>query len=298
MMELFSDTIPIWNDSCKMLTKEMLPFPGLHMIGYAQYSSSIMHLPNHYHETKEFTIIMNGTQDYYVGEEIFTLHGRDIFMTHPYEGHGNNGYPQAICEYVWFQLDIDNSNGEKFLGLPDPFDQYVYQQVSNYDIRVGKAGTDDLSQLKKAFFCLASGEISQQLLGHSILIQFIVKNFCDIPVSVAGSVYNPQVQKAIGYIQEHFREALTVDLIADYVRLSVPRFIHNFKSQVGITPHAYILSLKINEAKIMLRNCDIPIIDISNELNFSSSNHFAAAFKKHTGYSPTQFRKLTGGKND
>lgn len=67
-------------------------------------------------------------------------------------------------------------------------------------------------------------------------------------------------------------------------------FYFRSKEQLGITPHSYILALKIDSAKIYLKSTRKSITEVAYLLNFSSSNHFASVFKKYTGYTPTYFR--------
>ena len=63
-----------------------------------------------------------------------------------------------------------------------------------------------------------------------------------------------------------------------------------FKEQMGITPHAYITNLKIDTAKILLKNPENSVTDVAMQLNFSSGNHFSAVFKRYTGRTPSQYR--------
>ena len=86
----------------KVLFREQLSIPGVDMFGYANFQSANIVLDTHWHTAKEFVVILDGTQTYYVDDKWYTLHGGDIFMTSPKEPHGNAGLPQNVCEFVFF----------------------------------------------------------------------------------------------------------------------------------------------------------------------------------------------------
>ena len=74
----------------------------------------------------------------------------------------------------------------------------------------------------------------------------------------------------------------------DYISPSA--FNRRFKKEVGITPIEYLIEIRINCSKIMLRRKDIPVTDIALSCGFSSSSYFATCFQNHVGISPTEYR--------
>lgn len=285
------DDIPEWNPTLKRLTKEQLAIPNLHMLGYADLRTSNIKLQNHYHHTMEITAFLKGTQKYYVDDTLYTVQGGDIFMTHPHEYHGNANEFQDVCEYVWFQFDLTPSE-DPFLGLYQPYGQYLYQQLLQYDQRIKKATTKDLFTLREAFFLIASPLQYQKLIGYNLFLQFVIHNFSNPEQDVYQQSLSPEIQAAVTYINAHLYEDISVDVIADFVGLSSSRFKVRFKCEVGNTPHAYVSLQKINIAKKLLLESRFSITDIAHQLHFSSSHHFASVFKKYTGYSPSEFKKM------
>lgn len=283
-----TDDEPIWRDEFKILTKEQLHIPALHMIGHAHFQEVGEKLDDHFHCNMEFVVIINGTQQYVVDGKRYTLSGNDIFMTYPYEHHGNGESSQAVCEFIWFQFDMSSS--QNFLGLMPPHSEYLFRQLLNYKKRTKKANMKDIPILLKAFQLLGSQEISKQTLGYSYFLQFVIKNICTSDIELTKEVYSSDIQDSLGYIHSHLMEDLSIEAIADACGMSPSHFKAKFKEQVGITPHGYVMALKIDSAKIYLKSTDKSITEVAFLFNFSSGNHFSSAFKQYTGYTPTYFR--------
>lgn len=312
-----SDNEAVWSEERKLLTRERLHIPGLHLIGHANFRNTLETLEPHRHRSMEFVAVIKGRQQYVTQEQKYTLHGGDVFMTFPEEVHGNGSFPQEICEFVWFQIDL--SSEENFLGLTVPHSKYLYQQLQNYRFRIVHASQNDLQKLRKAFYLLSAEDMQSKLLGYSYFLEFVVHNlvpgakelktgniiggeFSDRNHNEEHPAFYDQktaseksdsidFSEAVGYIHAHLTENPTLESIAEYCGMSPSRFNAGFKEQVGITPHAYITNLKIDTARILLKNPENTVTDVAYQLNFSSGNHFSSVFKKYTGYTPTQYRQ-------
>lgn len=282
------DDCPKWTDEYKLLTKEHLNIPSLHMMGHADFHTAFSNLDTHYHCNMEFVVIIKGKQQYVVDEKHYMLYGGDIFMTYPYENHGNGNLPQDVCEFIWFQLDLSSSRD--FLGLTPPHSSYLFHQLLNYRHRTKKANVKQLAVLQRAFRLLSSTQLSKQILGYSCFLQFVMDNLCSEDIELTKDIYSSDIQDSMSYIHSHLLDDLSIENIAGNCGLSPSRFKAKFKEQLGITPHAYITSLKIDTAKVLLKDPLNTITDVAFQLNFSSSNHFASVFKKYTGQTPTYFR--------
>lgn len=100
--------------------------------------------------------------------------------------------------------------------------------------------------------------------------------------------------EAIRYMHEHLGESPSLADIASHIGYSLSHFNHLFKAYTRHTPHAYYISLKLEEAKRRLAVTDKSIAVISDELGFDKTSRFSAAFKKAYGMTPREFRKAGG----
>lgn len=287
-MIYFADDKPEWTDERKVLIREQLHIPALHMIGYARMKKANGIMEDHYHRMMEFTAVLNGTQQYIVNDKKYELYGNDFFVTYPYEQHGNGTQLQKVSELLWFQIDL--SSPDNFLGLASPFDEQLYQQVVNYHQRKNVLSVKEIQRLLEVFWLLADGSPSKRLLGYSHFLDFVVQN---IKTEDSGEKdgYSEEVQRAMDYIHRHLLKNLRLEKIAKECEVSLSHFKCKFKEEVGVTPHEYILIEKIQYGKMYLQRTQKPIIELAYELGFSSSQHFSSVFKKYTGHTPTEYRQ-------
>jgi AraC-like DNA-binding protein len=99
------------------------------------------------------------------------------------------------------------------------------------------------------------------------------------------------VQKAIQYMKTDFKGALSRDQLADSVALSPGYFSIVFKEHTGLSPIRYLNKIRIDHAKILLRNSALPIRQIAEDSGFEDSFYFSRLFLKETGMTPRDYRK-------
>ncbi|WP_395013771.1 AraC family transcriptional regulator [Robinsoniella peoriensis] len=287
MTECFDDDY-IWEKDFKKLNKQHIQIPSLHMIARATLNRASAPLSEHYHKNRlEFVTIINGHQQYSVNGHNYHLFGQDVFTTFPDEPHGNNNSHQAVCEFIWFQIDMTKCSN--FLGLSPPLSDILYQKLSCYKKRTNKVGNSELLLLMQSFDYFCSEDPAWKLLGHSLFLSFLTRLTLTENISQDISC---DIQKAIDFIKENITEYINFSSISEVCNLSVSRLKTKFKEQMGITPREYINSLKVEYAKNMLLDENYNITDVAFDLNFSSSNYFSSVFKQFTGFTPSQYRDL------
>lgn len=99
-----------------------------------------------------------------------------------------------------------------------------------------------------------------------------------------------QLIKAKQLIDTQFAEALPLETLAREAHLSPFHFIRLFRLCYGTTPHQYLTTVRIREAKRLLLTGH-SMTDTCFILGFSSITSFSALFKKHTGQAPSAFQK-------
>ena len=97
-------------------------------------------------------------------------------------------------------------------------------------------------------------------------------------------------ERAVNYINEHFREDLSVDQLAAISGLSRYYFIRVFKQETGYTPHEYLMNRRMATARYLLKYTSMSSKAICFESGFSGESVFCSAFKKRHGMTPQAYR--------
>ncbi|WP_028307068.1 response regulator [Desulfitibacter alkalitolerans] len=105
------------------------------------------------------------------------------------------------------------------------------------------------------------------------------------------SVSSP-IQKVLEYIEENYNSELTLSNLSKVIYLSPDYFSRIFKDQVGSTFSEYILKIRIEKAKELLNNLDIPVSEIGRKVGYSDPNYFSRVFTRAVGMPPSRFRQV------
>ncbi|NRD77791.1 response regulator [Bacillus sp. BRMEA1] len=99
------------------------------------------------------------------------------------------------------------------------------------------------------------------------------------------------LHKAKEFIETHFADSLTLEQVAEYVELSPFYFSKLFKDRFGMTFIDYLTEIRIKKAKDEMVDQGKSLKEICFSVGYKDPNYFSRVFKKHTGLSPTEFRK-------
>lgn len=100
-----------------------------------------------------------------------------------------------------------------------------------------------------------------------------------------------RVVEAKLYIDVNYSEKIDVTDIADEACFSTFHFIRVFKKMYGKTPYQYLIALRLEEAKRLLKKGK-PVMDVAFLVGFESSTSFAALFKRETGDTPSAYQEF------
>lgn len=93
------------------------------------------------------------------------------------------------------------------------------------------------------------------------------------------------------YIDEHYKETITLEKISDYIGFSQFYFTKFFKKNTGMTFITFLNCYRLSRAKWLLTNKNLPMSDVAYEAGFQSIKTFYRLFKDDTGVSPLQYQK-------
>jgi AraC family transcriptional regulator len=100
-----------------------------------------------------------------------------------------------------------------------------------------------------------------------------------------------QQRRVVEFIEQHLAEDISLDALAELVRLSPYHFLRSFKRSLGEPPHRYWTARRIERAKTLLANPGASITEVAFQVGFSGTSAFSAAFRRITGQTATNYRR-------
>lgn len=172
--------------------------------------------------------------------------------------------------------EMDFAGEVRFENLLNPFSPALYQLLKNLECECGRPD-------------------SMNLLLDSLGIQIMAlllreyKTNMNRPLPPAEDT-GSYLCTAIEYMQENLSKNLCLEDICQEIHVSQYHFIRMFARETGLTPHRYLLALRVKKAKELLKMKKYSVMEAAGLCGFESVSHFSATFKKITGLSPTDFK--------
>ena len=94
------------------------------------------------------------------------------------------------------------------------------------------------------------------------------------------------------YMAAHFRERVTLELLSKEISINKYYLQRLFTRHVGLSPNAYLASLRIAHAKELLRMTEMPVSAVAAETGIETASHFIKLFREHEGITPAQYRRV------
>ncbi|MHA4811389.1 helix-turn-helix domain-containing protein [Flavitalea flava] len=197
------------------------------------------------------------------------------------------------CTIIYFGSDL-------FLQLQSQHKKWLNNFFSDPDTHsVLVDATPKTEYLHQRLFgCLTFGNTAT-LLIESLVMDLLT---CLLEENATGtsspisdrqkSLYLPGIEEAKIYLQQHLDEDISLEHAAIQARMSMYHFNRVFRRIVQLSPHQYLLELRVQHAQQLLKETKENIASIAYLCGFKSPQHFSHAFKAKTGLSPIQFRSI------
>ena len=111
--------------------------------------------------------------------------------------------------------------------------------------------------------------------------------------ALPGGLTPFKLRRTIAYIQEHLEHELSLATLAIVTQTSPSHFARLFKQATGRTPHQYVLWCRMEQAKRLLAETDLPLSEIAYQVGCADQSHFTALFRQHVATTPKAYRDAT-----
>jgi len=121
---------------------------------------------------------------------------------------------------------------------------------------------------------------------------YIVNDIMEVVKKYKPGDGNHIIKKACDYVLQHIDEDITLMTISDKLSLSKNYFCSLFKQETGYNFLEYVTTVKMEWAKRLLKEGNCKTYEVSDMLGYRESSYFSRLFRKYTGYSPAEYKKI------
>lgn len=258
-------------------------------------------IKHHWHEEIEILYMMKGAGKIEINMNSLPIDQEGFFFINAGELHALT--PDGPCHEsaVLFRPDI------LCFDTYDLAQNHLLQPLLKGDISLPKylsSSSPVFENIKKEYLEIASIYYrSGASLSENIPAQLFIKagllkilaylSSCQLLESSKGvDSYKVEILKtSIAYIREHYHEKIYIRDLAGLANMNEQYFCRFFKDAIGKSPIAYLNDYRIRRALTLLQDTNLPVMDICLNCGFNNFGNFLKEFKKHTGTTPTQYRK-------
>ena len=247
------------------------------------------------------------SRDQYSGDWNSSLHTHGcaelFFIT---GGHGRfrtrrEEFPVAIHDAIIVNANVPHTEVSQ---LDSPL-EYIVLGVDGLGTMAGAEGYTMLhlrTGWEELMSCLRLmlQEAGESLPGHeqvcrSLLEVVLIRLNRQQDAALAGGPSDPRVSRDCDlvrrYIDNHFKENLSLDQLAQLAHLNKYYLSHAFRREFGVSPINYLIACRIEESRFLLRETDHTLSLIAQILGFSSLSYFSQCFRRVEGVSPLEYRR-------
>jgi len=102
---------------------------------------------------------------------------------------------------------------------------------------------------------------------------------------------NTLIKDACEYVLNNIDQEITLARMADHLNISKNYFCSLFKQETGINFLEYVTKVKMEWAKLLLKEGTYKTYKVSEMLGYREASYFSRLFRKYTGFSPAEYKK-------
>ncbi|WP_100406876.1 AraC family transcriptional regulator [Bacillus solitudinis] len=251
----------------------------------------------HSHEHYEIFYFHGGKCNYLIGDQIYVLAPGDLILMNGLTLHCPTLHERE--DYIRSVIHFDHGYFRgvlRTMGMEYLLEPFASLQSHRFQLQ-----GQERQAVERLFLTMNQhNNKDDSISGYRLQLAFLdllayMYTFCQKPLEnkkEAHSEKEKTVQKLIAFIEEHFRENLTLQDIEDGLHLSKYYLSKIFKEVTGFTIFNYFYQKRVNQAKIeFLLSENNSVTDVGYRLGFKHPSHFSKVFKNITGLTPEQYKK-------
>lgn len=251
-------------------------------------------IPVHWHDEFEIIYVRSGFLTVSISGESYIGKTGEAFVVSPGNLHlmgsqsGTVDYYTFLFPLKYISFRTDDMLDEKLLEPLNSGHLMICPRVKD----TAKELCEQLIKIYEAKNDESESKITTQVRTKIILLQFILhmwENGFIIENDKSGR--NTVEKEMISYIQQSFTGEISLKELGEQFHLSEKYVSQYFKEHFHITLSKYVTYLRLEHAKQLLQNSDIPVTEVAMLSGYQNVSYFIRSFKKTYGVSPLKYRK-------
>lgn len=240
------------------------------------------HSVPHTHNHTELFFIVSGRGQFLVDDQLYPVDVNSLVIINPNVTHTEVSLNAQPLEYIVLGIEgIELATSSTSHGQFSILDHYGSAEISGCLRNILR----EMEQKNQGYkdVCQAYMEI--------LIIRLMRITALAVPAEPHAISNNRQCAAVRRYIDLHFKEALTLEQLAEESHMNKYYLSHAFKREYGISPINYMISKRIEESKYLLAETDLSMSQIAQLLGFSSLSYFSQVFHRTQAVSPKEYRQ-------
>ncbi len=271
------------------------------IISYGNFQCT--ELAPHKNRGMEITYIEKGLLQWMVEGRLEKVEAGSVFFTLPWQVHGSPHLrePENMIWHVLFHLDKDYPTPQTQFEFADELgftadESMILSTTLSMSTRHCFRATPTMRNLMQTLIGeLQSTRQLRNVLSNTLLRAVLVELKRTVNREVVDaeihSLSEQRVQDLLVKLSSQCGQHWTLGKMAGHCGIQRTQLCKIFQNLTGSTPIEYLLRIRIEQAKMLLRRSDMKVIDIAYDCGYSSSQYFANSFKHATGFTPSEFRE-------
>lgn len=275
-----------------------------------RFAGKGMLVKHHWHEEVEILYFSGGDFRLEINMEQFAVHSECIYFINPEELHSiiadcaDTCIEDAIvfspsilsfeaCDAAQMQLIQPIREGGMLFPRCIPAEDPAFAPVRSAFLEVmhsfGRAMQEETLFSDGA----VTDDLTGQLYIKSALLRILAVLSAHRLFTFSGESSDRRVEDiktVLTYIRENYRERIRISDLAGLISRNEQYFCRFFKKAIGSSPMAYVNEYRIKQARRLLQQTDLSVMEICLECGFNNLGNFLREFRRHTDTTPLQYR--------
>ena len=251
-------------------------------------------IPVHWHDEFEIIYVRSGFLAVSISGESYIGKTGDAFVVSPGNLHlmgsqtGTVDYYTFLFPLKYISFRTDDMLDEKLLEPLNSGHLMICPRVKD----TAKELCEQLIEIYEAKKDESESKITTQVRTKIILLQFILEMWKKgFVIENDTSGRNTVEKEMVSYIQQNFTGKISLREFGEQFHLSEKYITRYFKEHFHITLSQYVTYLRLEHAKQLLQDTDIPVTDVAMQSGYQNVSYFIRSFQKAYAVSPLKYRK-------